>query len=612
MSSALPQLDVIPADQARSLASLFEQRIARSGTKPAYRGYDRERKSWTDMSWSEMGRGAARWQAAMRSEGLRPGDRVALVLRNGFEWVQFDQAALGLGLVTVPLYVDDRPDNVAYILNDAAVKLLLVENVRLWKRLESALAEVPSLKRVALLEGEENGSRPATTDARLRLVGEWLPSTAEAFQVQPLEPGELASIVYTSGTTGKPKGVMLSHYSMLADAQASLRSVPVYPSDTFLSFLPLSHTFERTIGYYAAMMAGAAVAHARSVNQLADDLQEIRPTALIAVPRIFERVSARIQSQLAAGSPVKRALFNLTVKVGWQRFQHEQGRAPRSGWLIAWPLLQKLVAQKIMDRLGGRVRVAISGGAALPPAISRVFIGLGLNLLQGYGLTEFSPVASVNLADDNDPASVGPPLEGVQVRIGEDDELLLKGMGVMQGYWNNHVATREAIDAAGWLHTGDKAKIVGRHIHIIGRIKEILVLSNGEKLPPADMEAAITQDPLFEQALVLGEGQAYLTALLVLGSERWVGFAKELGLDPFDKNAVRDAKVEQRVMARLKLLLKDFPGYAKVRNVTLTLDPWTPENGLITATMKLRRKVVLERFAADIDRMYGEKMQRVA
>ncbi|MGH8528522.1 MAG: AMP-dependent synthetase/ligase [Nevskiales bacterium] len=610
--SITPQLDVIPVNQARTLAGLLQQRIARSAGQPAYRGHDRERQAWVDSNWLQMGQGAARWQAAMRSEGLKPGDRVALVLRNCFEWVQFDQAALGLGLVSVPLYVDDRPDNVAYILNDAAVKLLLVENVRLWKRLEAALSEVPSLKRVVLLEAEENGSRPATADVRLRLAGEWLPSTNESFYVHGGEPGDLASIVYTSGTTGKPKGVMLSHHNMLADAYASLQSVPVYPSDTFLSFLPLSHTFERTIGYYAAMMAGATVAHARSVNQLAEDLQQIRPTALIAVPRIFERVHARIRAQLAAGSPIKRALFALTAKVGWQRFQHEQGRGPGGGMLILWPLLQKLVAQKIMDRLGGRVRCAISGGAALPPAISRIFIGLGLNLLQGYGLTEYSPVASVNLAHDNDPASVGPALEGVQVRIGEDDELLLKGVGVMLGYWNNHVATREAIDSEGWLHTGDKARLVGRHIHIIGRIKEILVLSNGEKLPPADMEAAITQDPLFEQVMVLGEGQAYLTAIAVLNSELWVGLAKELGLDPFDKTAVRSAKIEQRVLARLKLLLKDFPGYAKVRDVALSLDPWTPENGLITATMKLRRKVILEHFAADVERMYREKMQRVA
>lgn len=602
------QTDLIGVKAAGSLAGLLAERIARSPQAVAYRNYDREAREWCDYSWARIGQEVARWQAGLRAEGLRPGDRVALVLRNSVEWVCFDQAALGLGLVTVPLYVDDRPDNVAYILNDAAVKLLLVENTRLWKRLQPAVKPVASLKRVLLLEpesGEEAGQ-----DGRLLAVADWLPRSADPMQVTVTDINALASIVYTSGTTGKPKGVMLSHFNMLADAHAGMQSVPVYPSDQFISFLPLSHTFERTIGYYATMMAGASVAHARSVNQLAEDLLVIRPTAMIAVPRIFERVYAKIQQQMAAGSFIKRALFDLTVKIGWQRFLHQQKRGPGGGLLFLWPLLDALVAQKVMAKLGGRVRCAISGGAALPPAVSKVFISLGLNLLQGYGLTEFSPVSNVNLAGDNDPASVGPALPGVEVRIGADDELLLRGPGVMMGYWNNHVATREAIDPEGWLHTGDKAKLVGRHVHIIGRIKEILVLSNGEKLPPADMEAAIARDPLFEQVMVLGEARPYLTALAVLNGELWVSLAKELGLDPFDKSAIGNPRVTQRVLVRFKTLLKDFPGYAKVRDVVVSLEPWTPENGLLTATLKLRRKIILERYAAEIEHMYANKSGR--
>lgn len=599
------QLDPIPAEQAKTLYGLFRERVRRSPNALAYRNYDREQKAWTDSSWSRMADMVGRWQAALMKERLQPGDRVAISLRNSSEWVAFDQAALGLGLVTVPLYCDDRSDNVAYILNDCTAKLLLVENPRLWQRLAPALSDVPSLERILLLEGE---GMISVSDPRLRMVRDWLPPSneigGELIEDRAKSEG-LASIVYTSGTSGRSKGVMLSHWNMLSIAEASWKVVNVRTTDLFLSFLPLSHTFERTVGYYVALMAGAAVAHARSVNQLADDLLEIKPTVLIAVPRIFERVHTRISQQMAKGPAIKKKLFDLTVKVGWKRFLYRQGRALPSPTLALWPLLNKLVARKVMDRLGGNVRASISGGAALPPAISRVFIGLGLNLMQGYGLTEFSPVASVNPEHDNDPNTIGPPLPGVEARIGEDKELLLRGPGVMMGYWNNPEATKRAIDPEGWLHTGDQAEFVRGHLRIIGRIKEIVVMSNGEKLPPADIEAAITLDPLFEQAMIVGEGKPYLTSLVVLNPELWPEVAAEHGLDPNDDGSLKNPKLVQQMQGRVTQLLKDFPGYAKVRRIALSAEPWSVDNGCLTATMKLKRNMVMQHHAQAIEAMYA-------
>ena len=596
-----PILDLISADQARTLYGLFRERVRRSPDKLAYRSYDREAKAWRDSTWSQMAGLVGRWQAALAGENLQTGDRVAISLRNCREWVAFDQAALGLGLVTVPLYCDDRADNVAYILNDCTAKLVLVENPRLLQRLAPALKDVASLQRILVLESDAEGLK--SSDPRLRMVGSWLPDKG-VLQDDKAEPKGLASIVYTSGTSGRSKGVMLSHYNMLGIAEAAWKVVNVRTTDLFLSFLPLSHTFERTVGYYVALMAGAAVAHARSVNQLAEDLVVIKPTVLIAVPRIFERVHTRILQQMAKGPAIKKKLFDLTVKAGWQRFEFRQGRARPSLLLVLWPLLNKLVAQKVMDKLGGRVRASISGGAALPPAISRVFIALGLNLMQGYGLTEFSPVASVNPEDDNDPGTIGPPLPGVEAKIGEDKELLLRGPGVMMGYWNNPVATKQAIDPDGWLHTGDQAEFVKGHLRIIGRIKEIVVMSNGEKLPPADIEAAITLDPLFEQAMIVGEGKPYLTALVVLNPEQWPEVAVEQGLDPNDRTALSNPALVQKMQARVTHLLKDFPGYAKVRRITLSAEPWSVDNGCLTATMKLRRNIVVQQYAQAIDQMY--------
>jgi long-chain acyl-CoA synthetase len=274
---------------------------------------------------------------------------------------------------------------------------------------------------------------------------------------------------------------------------------------------------------------------------------------------------------------------------------------------VFFPLLKRLVGNKVTAKLGGQVRYAVSGGAALPFPVAKTFIGLGLEILQGYGLTETSPVITVNRPGHNDPASVGEPLRGMEVRIGENDELLVKSPGIMLGYWNNHAATAEMIDPDGWLHTGDQARIEDGCVYITGRIKDILVLSNGEKVPPADMEAAICMDPLFDQALVLGEGRAWLAALLVLNSDLWFGFARESGLDPFQRESLEDERLHKKVLTRVRQQLHDFPGYAKIRRAVLTLEPWTVENGLLTPTLKVKRATVLEQFADRVEALFDER-----
>jgi long-chain acyl-CoA synthetase len=597
--------DIISAEIAGTLDGLLWQRIRRSPDAVAYRGYDAARKLWTETTWHEVGQATARWQAALAAEGLQPGERVALQLRNSREWVYFDQAALACALVVVPLYIDDRPENIAYILRDSASRVLLVQDLAAWKRLAPLLRDHAELKRVLILAAPETLPDAADLDERARFVPAWLPTDHGALMPRAGDPHALASIVYTSGTTGRPKGVMLSHYNMLSNAHAALIMIDVFREDLFLSFLPLSHTLERTCGYYLPMMTGSAVAYARSVPQLADDLLTVRPTVLIAVPRVFERVFVRIQGQLDKQSALARALFRLTIRVGGRRFERRQQRA---GWhpeLLAWPLLRRLVADRITARLGGRLRLAVSGGAALPVPVAKTFISLGVQILQGYGLTETSPVISVNLSLNNDPASVGIPLNGVEARIGEGDELLVRTPGRMLGYWNNHAATAEVIDPDGWLHTGDQARIEGGRIYITGRIKDILVLSNGEKVPPMDMELAIALDPSIDQALVVGEGRAFLSAILVLNPDGWLGLARHYGLDDYAQESLDDEKLRNHFVAVIRQRLRDFPGYAKVRRVILTRDAWTVDNGLLTPTLKVKRALVLEKFAGRIEALYA-------
>jgi long-chain acyl-CoA synthetase len=597
--------DLISLEQAGTLDGLFFQRVRRTPDIIAYRSYDRSQKQWYELSWGDMARQVARWRQALSGENLEPGDRVGVLLRNCPEWVMFDQAALSLGLVVVPLYTDDRADAIAYILKDAAVKLLLVQDTGRWNRMSSVVEDLPNLQRVVVLETLKQPD--PGEDELVRESKAWLPSRGAPLEKRKADPHSLASIVYTSGTTGRPKGVMLSHSNMLAIAHGSVTVVDCYQQDSFLSFLPLSHTLERTGGYYLPMMAGASVSFARSVPQLAEDLQTIRPTVIIAVPRIFERVYARVQEQMRHKSSFARMLFQMALVVGFKEFEYRMGRQRWFPGLLIYPLLHRLVSAKILDKLGGQLRVAVSGGAAISPEIAKVFLGLGLSMLQGYGLTETSPVISVNPMHNIKPESVGVPLRGVTVKVGEDDELLVKTPGMMLGYWNNHAATAEMIDPQGWLHTGDQARIdEDGHIHITGRIKDILVLSNGEKISPLDMEIAIALDPLVEQAMVVGEGKPYLGALIVLNPDLWSGFAEEFDRDPSLQESLHDEQIQGVVVKRIRAALKDFPGYAKIRRVALLLEPWSIDNGLMTPTLKIKRQKVTEHYKELIDSLYGD------
>jgi long-chain acyl-CoA synthetase len=593
--------DPIPPDLALTLDGLFHARVRRTPDGVAYRYFNDQHAIWQDLTWSQMLQQVMRWQDALLGEGLQPGDRVAIMLKNCPQWVMMDQAALGLGLVTVPLYTSDRPDNIAYVLQDSGAKLLLTGAAEAWQPIRDSGCPLPELQRVITMKPPLQDQ-----DQRLRALSSWLPEAASEFRHVSPDPDRLASIIYTSGTTGRPKGVMLSHRNMLENCYSVLKSFDVYREDRFLSFLPLSHTFERTAGYYLPLLAGATVIYARSFQQLQEDLALAKPTILMSVPRIYERIHAALRAKLEDGPAYAARLFALAVDVGYSRFEYHQGRTSWHPRLLLWPVLKRLVADKLAQRLGDNVRLAVSGGAPLPPETARIFIGLGITILQGYGLTETSPVISVNRPEDNVPASVGTPLEGVETRVASTGALQVRGPTVMLGYWNNPEATRAMIDEKGWLDTGDVVRIdAAGHIFITGRIKEILVLSNGEKVPPAEIEAAIGVDPLFEQVMVVGEGHAHLAALAVINQEQWQLAMQEKGMSPAWPEGLGDAAAESLVLERIAQQMRAFPGYARIRRVALLSEPWTTENGLLTPTLKLKRPVILERYREQYQKLYS-------
>ncbi len=562
----------IPINEHSNLSQVFAARVKDTPDLPAYR--QNRDGVWVDYSWRQAADEVARWQAAMKSEGLSAGDRVSVCMRNRIEWVFFDQAACGLDLITVPLFFDDRPDNMAWCMNDAGVRLLVLESDEIWPQLEG---DVGSLDRVVTL------TAPKTSNKKVKSLDDWLSNARGELETSGIDGREMTTIVYTSGTTGRPKGVMLSHYNILSDVSAALSVVPIYQNDRFVSFLPLSHMFERTVGYYDGVTTGAQTVYARGITELAEDILENKPTVIICVPRIFERIYAKMQAGLPAGS-FKRKLFDKAVDIGWKRFK---GTASILDHLL-WPILNVLVAKKLQARLGGRLRVALVGAAALAPDLSRTFVGLGLPIIQGYGLTETSPIATANRPGDNDPASVGRPIPGVEVKLDDKGEILIRGPIVMMGYWKNDTATKAAIDNDGWFHTGDIGEFRQGRLFITGRAKEIIVMSSGENVPPGDVEQAVMMDTVFEQVMLIGEGRSRLGLL-----------------------AVSEITDEKELCDRANARLSNFSGWIRIHYLKRMDEPWSVESGFMTPTMKLKRAKIEKHLSQDIDNLYkGSSLYR--
>jgi long-chain acyl-CoA synthetase len=597
----------LPAN-VRTLAELMSWRAALTPWRPAYAEYDAAADDWRETTWREVSDAVHLHVRALRALDLGEHARIGILLPNGYATVCIDQAALAGGWVPVPMHALDNPASIAYILADTGAEVLFVETHAQWADIRAAGLAAPSLRAVIVRRAEAvqpaGGQGPATLtfEAWLRMADAGSP------HVTAPRPSDLAAIVYTSGTTGRPKGVMLTHANVLANVRACLARFEAREDDRFLSFLPLSHTFERTAGYYLPIAGGACVAFARSVDQLPDDLRRVRPTILVSVPRVYEKAQARIDARLAA-SVLARVAFRCAVAAGWRRHLRQQGM-PGACQLshpvddLCVRLLDARVGKPLREQFGGRLRVAVSGGAALAPTIARTFIGLGVEIVQGYGMTETAPVVSANAPGDNDPTTVGRPLHGVEVRIGEQQELQVRGPNVMAGYWNRPEDTALAF-ADGWLRTGDQAEIVDGRLRILGRIKDIIVTATGEKIAPLDVEQALMADPLIEQAYVFGEGRPFIGCVLQLEASRWRALAGELGLDPDATGSLESIEALRAVEARMKAATSALPRHGQPRRAILTLAPWTTASGLLTPTLKPKRRNIEARFSGQIAGLYG-------
>ena len=599
--------------QCTTLDQFVPLRASLTGGEIALKQFDRTTNTWEPLSYLELNDRIVEWRKALAGLGLTRGARVSILLNNSVDHVLADQAVLANAMIPVPLHAIDTPGSLSFILGDSGAECLITNKYERWLAIEAVREKLPALKTVILTD-EVTPAKQKRGGPKIYGVDDFLALGHGVAQLpEGPAPEDLAAIVYTSGTTGKPKGVMLTHNNVVSNVIATLEHIAPAPQPgyVFLSFLPLSHTFERKAGYYLPLGMGCTIVFNRSIMLLSEDFRIVHPDVLISVPRIYERIYARILDRLGKQSAIARALFNTCVDVGWRRFC-KANRLPVTATSLSWldpielPILKHLVANKVALQFGGKLKVAIAGGAALNHKVARMFCGLGIPPIQGYGMTEASPIIAGNSLTLNQPDTVGRTFPNVELRLAPDtNEIQIRAPSVMKGYWNREEDTRRAFTDDGWLRTGDQADLSdGGRIRIKGRIKEIIVTSVGEKVSPVDLEFAILEDPLFDQVMVVGENRPYVAALVVSNNERWRALCADLQVNPDDPSTRGSREVRNTILKRVRSATKFFPRYGQPRNVAVLPDNWTTENGLLTTTMKLRRRQIAERYAAEIEELY--------
>lgn len=564
---------------------------------------------FTPLRYSEMRALVAQFYHGLAELGVSRGDRVAILSENRPEWVITDLATLYRGAVDVPIFPSQTAKQVQYILQDAEVSVVVVSNRFQLTKLLRVRDEVKSLKHVIVMNEIDEMPDGVISFSDVLDAGRQEhhqhPNALREASVA-VKPEDLCTIIYTSGTTGKPKGVMLTHDNFVSNVKASTEVINLDDQDLLLSFLPLCHVFERMAGFYVAMSCGATVAYAESVETVAENMVEVRPTVMIAVPRLFERIYNRIARMVEKDSAAKRKIFYWAVDVG-RRFVREEKHEGAGALLRSQhALASRLVFSKLRERTGGRIRFFVSGGAALPRELGEFFEAVGLIIIEGYGLTESSPVIAANRLGQHRFGSVGQPIPGVEVRIAEDGEILTRGPHVMKGYYNNRKATEEAIDEEGWLHTGDIGILDDHgHLHITDRKKHLFVSSGGKNIAPQPIENLFASNEYIDQFVLIGDKRMYLTALIVPDFDALREYADSHGI-PYEDDAelVKHAEILGLIEGTIKGKQKDLANFEKVRRFTLLEQPFTIENGEMTPSLKIRRKAVEERYQDRIEAMY--------
>ena len=595
--------------EAKTLVEMFREVVEKHGQKTSL--MQKVEGEFKGFSYAEFGKRVKNFALGLASLGITHGDRIAMISENRPEWAISDFGILSLGATNVPIYPTITPQQIEYILKDSGSRLIIVSKPDLLEKILQIKDNLPALQKIICMDESETKKDYMLKFEDLYQMGKKFDKDHAGYFENALKkvmPDDLCGIIYTSGTTGAPKGVMLTHNNLLSNVMAAKQVIRVDETDTLLSFLPLCHSFERMAGHFLAICAGATIAYAESVETVADNLGEVRPTLMTSVPRLYEKIYGRVIENANAGSSLKQKIFWWAVNTG-EKYVNAKTKGKISGGLnFKYNLATKLVFSKLQQRVGGRLRFFVSGGAPLPKEIAEFFYKAGILILEGYGLTETSPVITVNREEQFKFGSVGPAVPGVEVKIADDSEILTRGPHVMKGYYKNPEATAESIDKEGWLHTGDIG-ILDKEgmLYITDRKKNILVTSGGKNVTPATIENLLITSPYIEQVMVIGDKRNYLTALIVPSFPALQKYADENGISYSNvKELLTNDKIYAALDADVQNLTKDLARFEQVKKFTLMPKEFNIEDGELTPTLKVKRKVVSEKYADVINQMYVE------
>lgn len=558
---------------------------------------------YTDIAWAAMAESIRSFGLGLLALGLEPGERVAILAPNGPDWLYADLGILGCGGVCAPVYHTEGLDAIQHILNDSGCRLVFVQSPLQAVDIAEARAQTPGLQQIILLEGE--APRPDIL-SREQFLAAGQKVAPERF-AQRLAAGreeDLASLVYTSGTTGPPKGVMLSHRNFLSNVAATAPLFPIGEQDTCLSFLPLSHVFERMAGYYLMLYRGTTIAYAESIDTVPANLAEIHPTLVISVPRLYEKMYARVMERALNGPWLRKQIFFLALNVGRKQVQLRlAGQPSGAGLKLALAIAKQLVFSKLQAHMGGKLGFFVSGGAPLGKEIAEFFLAAGIPIYEGYGLTETAPVVAANCPAAIRLGTVGRPIPGTQVRIAEDGEILVRGPGVFQGYWNNPEATAEAF-TDGWFKTGDIGVLdADGYLAITDRKKDIIVTAGGKNIAPQNLENLFKTDKYLANAMVYGDRKPYLTALLVPNLDNLEKYARYKKIDFIDRcDLVGHPQILDLIRRRINALQREMPSYQTIKRFTLLSADFGKD--LVTPTLKIKRKLVSRHYQSVLEGMY--------
>ena len=568
---------------------------------------------WFDVSVPEF-RDTVRWLATgLHDLGVKRGDRVAILSENRPEWSMTDFAALCAGAVSVPVYPTLLGWQIEYILNDAGTVAVVCSNQEQLDKILEIRSHVPTLNNVIVCDAPANKPANVLTFTEVVARGRkreesqgtsWFETSRSAAR-----PDDLATLVYTSGTTGNPKGAMLTHGNIASNVNAVREFVPFQAGDTALSILPLSHILERMVDYLY-FYKGGCIAYAENVTKVADNLQEVKPEFFAAVPRLFEKMRARVMDNVAAAPPVRQKIFHWALKVAEERLPHRIELTPMPlGLKIKSAIADKLVFSKIIDRLGGNVKYVVSGGAPLSAELAAFFIGAGVEILEGYGLTETSPVIAVNTPTRRRLGTVGPVIPGIEVKIAEDGEILSRGPHIMQGYWNNPESTAQAIDPQGWFHTGDIGEIDSDgFLRITDRKKDIIINAYGKNIAPQPLEALLKSSPYVGTPVLIGDRRKYLSALIVPNFEKLQRDAEALGVTAAsNEELVRHDAVRKLIQDEIDRFNQNLDRQEKIRRFALLPRDFSIEEDEITPSLKVKRKMIDKKYKNVIDQLYADE-----